>query len=107
MTPSAIYRKAAQVVDSGHTYFSCIAVSDVCLHGGIYYYDVLLEYRRLFAPNPKQNITGNWGAAWSFDADERRACRTLALCFMSAIAEYEERRRTNEAPLRSAACRSR
>ena len=93
MKPSEVYRKAAEMVAVENGY-SCCAVDAAC--GGkniLAWSPATTEYRRLFG------MFDDFLPIWLFTSEEDpQGLRVLALCFMAAIAEYEElaaRRRPN------------
>jgi hypothetical protein len=96
---SEIYREAARLLESGSPGiygWSCYAIS---LAEGLPFRvtDVVREYTETFSPFSGRRLrtvsaryrAHTWGTQW--DRSERHDCRVLALCFMAAIAEDEER----------------
>ena len=98
MKRSEVYREAARLLEAGeYTYnWSCWTI---CQAKGVPFYNFgepkpaeVDDYEITFSPyneNADSHTRHCWGRAW--DEDERRDCRILALCFMAAIAEDEER----------------
>ncbi len=78
MTPSTIYRKAAEKIASGDELFACCAINPVgtCANER--------AFKRMFKP---WNITGRapwFGFHWQ---EENQLARSLALLFMAEIME--------------------
>ena len=75
MTPTQIYRKAAELVDSGEEEFSCLAVAESSPPGESYLSDPLCrDYMKAFRP---------WLVSRYKDGRDRKQIRVLMLLFMS------------------------
>ena len=89
MKASEVYREAAKQMELGYANFCCHALTRV---GG---YGLCAKMKKLYAPR-------SLSSAWMEDSDDGKGSylgteshnyRILALCFMAAIAEDEERSR--------------
>lgn len=91
MKRSDVYREAARRVAEGEEEFSCVAV---ILAGP----GAITNYEALMRPD---GHWGAWGSGWGDPNAYVKTyatihdCRVLALCFMAAIAEYEEKHGTS------------
>jgi hypothetical protein len=85
---SAIYRQAAELIDSGHMAFSCCAISQAECGEDERIYDSECAERRaytsLFSPDDANDA---WGLGWG---RKSKICRVLALLLMSEIAKDEQ-----------------
>ena len=91
---SKIYRKAAELVITGHdkwmgTSFSCIAIEAATDYDTVGKWTG--EYAELFSPPPRidPHRINAWGNLWGNTPQEQQDCRVLALLFMSEIAKGE------------------
>lgn len=101
MKASKVYRKAAELVITGHKEFavcgfSCIAIEvavAVEIYNGNYGADSSFtkKYSDLFRPDEYEDSRFSvWGNQWGDTEQESQDCRVLALLFMSEIAKGEE-----------------
>ena len=86
MKASEVYRMAAELVEKDMQ-FSCCAVDVACSHKGVLDWSPLTnKYRRVFGDD-----NGHLSIIPFNCDDDPKGLRILALCFMAAIAEDEER----------------
>lgn len=92
MKRSEVYLRAAELVAQRTDEPSCLALETVMENLALRDWSKpTIRYQRLFAPNI--GLAGGattWGYEWGIRS-VRKDCRILALCFMAAIAEYEEK----------------
>ena len=95
LKPSEVYREAARrIAEPLAIQWTCWEIENVL---GIPRHNpdvkekdkhyLVRKYEAMFKP---ENSGHCWGYAWGYE--ERLDCRILALCFMAAIAEDEEKR---------------
>lgn len=84
MKASEVYRKAARRISDYRNSLSCIAILEADQHER----GLRERYSSLFSPHSFSTASTAWGYEWGAG---RRQCRILALCFMAALTEYEEK----------------
>lgn len=91
MKRSEIYREAARrLIDGGASHGCCVTIA-VIAHDNPFDFNCAEseDFTALFRPDHER--TAYWGDQWAINRPDSDACRALALCFMAAIAEDEER----------------
>lgn len=85
--PGDIYRRAAKYHWIRRDWCpSCTAIQDEDIWDGGHAH----LYAKLFKPHPRTHPGDAWGLRWGRTPEEVQMCRSLALCFMAAIADAEE-----------------
>ena len=86
MKPSAVYREAARLMERrSNLYFCCHALGEVSADETL-----CLSMKRMYAPRSRLPA---WMSINGLCIQDERPIRILALCFMAAIAEDEEKHR--------------
>ncbi len=86
MSAGDVYRRAAELVDSGQYGLSCWAI-DKAAHE--MWTPERQAYDELF--RPKNTSWTAWGETWARSYEVCQACRVLALLLMAAIADDEDK----------------